>query len=126
MKWAHMGVASRSEAEADRFFVEVLGLTKSGPKMLPASVSDGIFGVAAELAMIYYEGEGLTFEVFVDPARERSNDSIIHACLAVDDRDAFLAHCEIHDVEVIRVPKGDNLLTFIRDYDGNLYEIKAM
>jgi hypothetical protein len=27
-------------------------------------------------------------------------------------------------VEVNRVPKGDRLLTFVKDYDGNLFEIK--
>jgi hypothetical protein len=28
-------------------------------------------------------------------------------------------------VQVIRVPKGDRWLTFIQDFDGNLFEIKA-
>ena len=52
------------------------------------------------------------------------NNPIIHACLKVEDRDAFLARCEALAIEVIRVPKGEALLTFIRDDDGNLYEIK--
>jgi len=125
MQWAHMGLACRSEANADRFFVAVLGLTKSTPKTLAAQVSKGCFGVAADLEMIYYTGEGVQFEVFIDPNRESSNDPLIHACLTVEDRETFLARCEAEDVEVRRVPKGEALLTFIRDYDGNLYEIKA-
>ena len=124
MQWVHMGVASRSEANADRFFVTVLGLTKSGPKTLAVPVSKGCFGVAADLPMIYYDGDGIQFEVFIDPNRKDSNDPIVHACLAVEDRDAFVAHCEAHDIEVRRVPKGERTLIFIRDYDGNLYEIK--
>ena len=67
----------------------------------------------------------LQFEVFIDPNREPSNDPIVHACLMIEDRDAFLARCEDHDLEIIRVPKGTSVLTFIRDYDGNLYEIKS-
>lgn len=124
MNWVHMGMACRSEENADRFFVSVLGLTKAEPKTLPAQVSDGLFGVAANLPMLNYNGEGMQFEVFIDPGREPSNDPIIHACLAVEDRDAFLAHCEAHGIEVNRVPKGAHLLTFLRDYDGNLYEIQ--
>ena len=119
-----MGLSCRSEAYADRFFVDVLGLTKSVPKTLPAPVSEGCFGVAADLPMITYDGDGLHFEVFIAPNREQPNNSIVHACLAVEDRDAFVAHCEAHDIEVRRVPKGESTLIFIRDYDGNLYEIK--
>ena len=125
MNWAHMGLACRSEADADRFFVSVLGLTKSEPKTLPRQVAEGLFGLAADLVMVNYTGERLQFEVFIDPQREVSNDPIIHACLVVEDRDGFLERCRAHEVEVIRVPKGEVLLLFIRDYDGNLYEIKA-
>ena len=46
-------------------------------------------------------------------------------CRMIEDCDGFLARCEGHDVEIIRVPKGTSVLTFIRDYDGNLYEIKS-
>ena len=119
-----MGLACRSKANADRFFMTVLGLTKSGPKALPCEVSQGLFGVAADLEMINYTGDGLHFEVFIHPDREPPNDTIIHACLAVEDRDAFLSHCEAHGLTVLRVPKGERLLTFVRDYDANLYEIQ--
>ncbi|MDD5708033.1 MAG: hypothetical protein PHR35_19110 [Kiritimatiellae bacterium] len=125
MNWVHMGLACRSVANADRFFVGVLGLTKSEPKNLPRPVSEALFGVGADLAMIYYTGEGLQFEVFVDPNRKTSNDGIVHACLAVKDREAFLRRCEEHAFKVMRVPKGEALLTFVHDDDGNLYEIKS-
>ena len=125
MEWLHMGLACRSEANADRFFVGVLELTKATPKTLSHEVVKGLFGIDVDLGMINYTGDGLQFEVFIDPNRERSNDSIIHACLMVADRDTFLARCESHGVEIIRVPKGEALLTFVRDDDGNLYEIKA-
>jgi hypothetical protein len=28
------------------------------------------------------------------------------------------------EVEISQIPKGDKTLTFIKDYDGNLFEIK--
>ncbi len=124
MNWSHMGLACSTEKNADRFFVMVLGLEKSEPKALPCSVSEGLFGLCADLSMIYYSGDGLQFEVFIVPERPRSNDSIIHACIEVADRAVLLERCEAHDVEVLRVRKGDSLLTFVRDYDGNLFEIK--
>ena len=35
-----------------------------------------------------------------------------------------MKRCKAADVAVNRVPKGDRLLTFVKDYDGNLFEIK--
>jgi hypothetical protein len=35
-----------------------------------------------------------------------------------------LRKCEKVQVEIIRVPKGESLITFIKDADGNLFEIK--
>jgi hypothetical protein len=36
----------------------------------------------------------------------------------------FRKKCRDLDVEISQIPKGDRPLTFIRDYDGNLFEIK--
>ena len=125
MGWVHMGMVFRAEAEADGFFCSLLGLEKTEPKTLPAEVSKGIFGVDQDLPMIYYNGLDLQFEVFIDPHYQPSNDRIVHACISVPDIDAFLAKCENADVEIIRVPKGDRVLVFIRDAAGHLYEIKS-
>jgi hypothetical protein len=38
----------------------------------------------------------------------------------------FVNRCEAMQVEVNRVPKGDRLLTFVKDYDGNRFEVKEM
>ncbi len=124
MNWVHMGLACGSVENSDRFFVEALGLSKSAVKVLPASVSQGLFGILSDLSMVYYSGDRVQFEVFIVPGRVRSNDSVVHGCLAVENRETLLERCAVLDVEVLRVPKGDALLTFIRDYDGNLFEIK--
>jgi hypothetical protein len=29
------------------------------------------------------------------------------------------------EVKILQIPRGATFLTFIRDYDGNLFEIKA-
>ena len=49
---------------------------------------------------------------------------IDHVCLAVDKLEAFLEKCRNMGVEIARVPKGDAVITFIKDYDGNLFELK--
>ena len=45
-------------------------------------------------------------------------------CLEVADLESFLEKCRSLKVDVARIPKGDKILTFIRDFDGNLFELK--
>ena len=52
-------------------------------------------------------------------------NKIDHICLEVDDLDSFLKKCRSMDINVSRIPKGDATITFIRDDDGNLFEIKG-
>ncbi|CAB1080301.1 hypothetical protein D1AOALGA4SA_7985 [Olavius algarvensis Delta 1 endosymbiont] len=65
------------------------------------------------------------FEIFVTDQCNPSPRPIEHLCLAVDDLPGFIEKCRSMQVEVARIPKGDKTLTFIKDFDGNLFEIKS-
>lgn len=54
----------------------------------------------------------------------RVKKRIEHVCLEIDDHDAFMKRCQTFEVKIIQVPKEDKILTFILDYDNNLFEIK--
>jgi catechol 2,3-dioxygenase-like lactoylglutathione lyase family enzyme len=121
----HVAVTSSSEKNADRFYINLLGLEKSGPKILPPSLSMAIFKVNSELLMINYLGESVHFEVFITGRVADRKRQIEHVCLKVDDLQSFVKKCDEQGIEISRIPKGDRILTFIRDYDGNLFEIKS-
>jgi len=42
----------------------------------------------------------------------------------VEDREAFLAACRSVGLAVNIVPRTESKLCFVRDFDGNLFEIK--
>ena len=44
--------------------------------------------------------------------------------IEVENRDEFVKKCQSNGISVKRIPKGDSLLTFVEDYDGNLFEVK--
>ena len=44
--------------------------------------------------------------------------------LDVNNMEAFLKKCEAMKVEIIKVTKGESVVIFIKDYDGNFFEIK--
>ena len=120
----HVALTCGSEKKSDRFYKDLLGLEKSEPKTLARSLSKAIFNVDAELLMINYRGEQVHFEIFITGQSVKSHKQIGHVCLEIDDLKAFLNKCRHLEIEVIHVPKGNRILTFVQDNDGNLFEIK--
>jgi len=124
MNLRHVAIPCSSEKNSDRFFKNLFGLEKSMPKTLPSSLSRAIFNVDGELQIINYMGEDIHFEIFIAGDSERRVNPIAHVCIEIDDLETFLTKCAELDVNVSQIPKGNRTLTFIRDYDGNLFEIK--
>ena len=120
----HVALTCSSEKNSDRFFKNLFGLEKSEPKILQRPLSKAIFNVDADLMMINYRDEQVHFEIFITGQSVNRIEQIGHVCLEVEDLNAFLNECHHLEIEVTPVPKGDRTLTFIRDYDGNLFEIK--
>lgn len=121
----HVALTSSSEKNADTFYADLLGLTKSEPKALPLDLSKAIFNLDRELVMINYQDEQVHFEIFITASRGETIPKIEHTCLEVDNLEVFLEKCRSLNLDIARIPKGDKTLTFIKDIDGNLFEIKG-
>lgn len=120
----HMALTCSSEEKSDKFYKNLLGLRKLEPKTLSHTLSQAIFNVDSELKVINYMDEYVHFEIFITFPYNSNISQIGHVCLEVKNLEVFLGKCRSMDVEIIQVPKGDALITFVRDYDGNLFEIK--
>ena len=121
----HTGLVNRSEEHADHFYRDLLGLEKAVPWTLSPDLSRAIFGTEAELTIINYTGDGMHFEIFIDAGHPVSTGGIAHTCVEVASHRNFLDTCRKLGVTVNQVPKGDRVLIFVRDFDGNLFEIKT-
>ena len=119
----HAGLTCSTEDNADKFYRDLLGLNKSEPKKLPSDLSKAIFNLEAELQMINYMDEHVHFEIFVTNQPSAAQRPIEHLCLEVDDLTGFIEKCRRMQVAVALIPKGDKTLTFIKDFDGNLFEV---
>ena len=78
---------------ADRFFSGLLGLEAGKPAVLPAKLCSTLFGANREMQAIKYSGEGMLFEVFIDPDGRVAGDNVTHVCLETEDRDGFIGRC---------------------------------
>jgi catechol 2,3-dioxygenase-like lactoylglutathione lyase family enzyme len=124
MQLIHIALVSSTEEKADRFYRDVLGLKKVNEKTIPAALSNQLFKVNSELKIVNYANDNVHFEIFISDTQRMHTDRIDHVCLAVDNLEAFLETCRKMGVEIVRIPKGDAIITFIKDYDGDLFEIK--
>jgi catechol 2,3-dioxygenase-like lactoylglutathione lyase family enzyme len=124
MRISHVALASSSEEKADRFYQDILGLKKTRTVTLPASIMKSIFGLDEECRKADYENGEIRFEIFFTGQKGPRTIRPDHVCLDVNNLEAFLKKCEAMNVEIIRVAKGESIVIFIKDYDGNFFEIK--
>lgn len=120
----HVALVCSSEENSDRFYQEVLGLKKMQSKVVPADLCEKIFNLKHSYPLINYANEHLKFEIFISEQKDIEVKRISHVCLDIEDMETFLAKCAEVNVEILRIPKGESLYIFVKDYDGNLFEIK--
>ena len=109
------------------FYGQLLGLERTEPKTLPREIAQALFGVETDLTMVYYQDENSQFELFIHADLKSFNGArgnVSHDCIQVEDKDGFVVECERSGCEVLQVPKGEKVLTFVKDLDGNLFEVK--
>ena len=121
----HVALVCSSEEKSDKFYEGLLGLKKARSKIIPSTLSKQIFNLDSELKIIDYAVDGIHFEVFINNQKVVDEKKVEHVCLEVDNLEAFLNKCNDVGVKILQIPKEGGFLTFISDYDGNLYEIKT-
>ena len=121
----HSGLVCKDEKNADKFYRDLLGLTKSEPKILQKDLSQKIFDIHSELKMINYTSDDVHFEIFIYNQEKNKTGIIEHICLEMDEREKFLSKCESMGIKVNKIQKEQKTLIFIWDFDYHLYEIKG-
>ena len=120
----HVALVCSSEQNCDKFYGDLLELEKIGSKSIPSALSRQIFGLDSELKIINYAYDNIHFEIFISSQKRLDLKKIEHVCLEVEDLNKYLEKCITMCVEILQIPKGKSYLIFVKDYDGNLFEIK--
>ncbi len=126
MRLHHVALVCSTRENADRFYEELVGLEKIKVSALSKELAEQIFDISLECEMITYGNENFSIEVFVGERVPGKTSGVGHFCLQTKDREDFLAKCDSAGLTVKRVPKGDSVVTFVKDFDGNLIEIKGL
>jgi len=124
MKILHVAMPCRRVENADLFYGRLLGLIRGEPHSVPRELTFTLFGLDQNLTVINYTSDDMQFEVFVGAFPPQA-PQVNHVCLKVADLEAFLTTCREIGAQVIRAPNDDKVVIFIRDLDGNAFEVKA-
>ncbi|MFC1523674.1 VOC family protein [Thermodesulfobacteriota bacterium] len=125
MKLIHATAVCSSMTNADRFYREILGLVAVKNFTIEQELTNRLFAENHPCRIILYENDRCAIEVFIPETAPPPRSPYAHLCLDVGDRAAFLTRCREAGIAINQVPKGENTLIFITDYDGNQFEIKG-
>ena len=120
----HIALFCSSEEESDSFYCRLLGLKKVNSRLLPSTLAEEIFGIRDELQLINYKNDDISIEVFIGNDKYSDASKIGHVCVEVDDREAFIKEYEAMNLTINKILRDESFLLFIKDFDGNLFEIK--
>lgn len=118
----HVGLQYKNRKHAEIFFEGILGLKLKKSFNLSKDLSKNIFGFSENILVDVYENNETCFEVFITD--KKSKHRYEHICIGINSKNKFINNCKKYGIDPIFVKKGIKTLLFIKDFSGNLYEIK--
>lgn len=118
----HVALQYSDRKQAEIFFTKILELPLKKTFTVSKELSNAIFGIKEEVIVDVYANDNSYFEIFI--TKTQTKYSYEHTCIEINNKEEFIERCKKYDIEPIFVKKGDKTLLFIKDYAGNLFEIK--
>mgnify|MGYP002725699728 CR=1 FL=1 len=123
MQLNHVGIINKSEEQALKYYVDFLGLKKTKESFLAPELSEQLFSVSEELKVLVVENEGIKIEVFISDFQPE-NPNFTHFAITVDSISQLVEKAKQHNAEVIIGKHKDKTVYFLKDFSGNIIEVK--
>ena len=124
MKLAHIALSVSDYKEIEKFYTNVLGMKQIKNFVLRKNLASNIFGINEEIIVFLLQRDKVVFEIFITTVyRKQAFD---HVCISIKNREKFINKVLLNGYKVIRIEREIFDLIFIKDKDGNIFEIKEM
>lgn len=120
----HVGIINTSEEEALRFYRDFLGLEKTREFPVSPELAAQLFSFSREIKVLVFEKEEVKFEVFIHPDFRKPHPDFSHTCCMLDNLTEVIEKAPKAGVKLITGEHGEKTVYFIKDFSGNLIEIK--
>jgi catechol 2,3-dioxygenase-like lactoylglutathione lyase family enzyme len=118
----HVAINYKDKEKADIFFTKVLDLKLQKSFSLTHELSKQIFDTFEQVDVFVYGDNFTIFEVFI--TQKIVKHAFEHVCIKVNDKKEFIEKCKNYGLEPYQINKDEKQLLFVKDFSGNLYEIK--
>jgi catechol 2,3-dioxygenase-like lactoylglutathione lyase family enzyme len=123
MKFLHVAVQMKKIENAVFFFEEIFHLERERTYILKENLAEEIFGIKENYNVILYKLNGGFIEVFI--GKKNPCISLNHIALSIPNREEVINTAKKFGLWVYeKERRNKNKLVFIKDPDGNLYELK--
>jgi methylmalonyl-CoA/ethylmalonyl-CoA epimerase len=120
----HAGVINTSREDALRFYRDFLGLDLTREVSVSQELSEQLFTVSRDIPMMVFEKDGIKIEVFIYPECKQPYPDIKHIGLSLENFSEIIKKASGSGVELVIGKTKDKAVYFIKDFSGNLIEIK--
>ena len=127
----HFGLFTSRPKELQAFYEKKLGFKFEERKELPAGLMKRIFGIHSVCELVKLSYEEFLLEIFspADMVLEKRNiyaDGYNHWGMRVEDLEEFIRQVEKKGVNILKIGNKGSLIFFIKDPDGNLFEVQSI
>ncbi len=123
MELNHVGITNKTEKQALQFYQDFLGLEKTREILLPPELSGQLFSLFQEIKVLVFEKPGIKIEVFISDF-QHANPNLTHFGLMLDNFSEVTEKAQRSHVDLIIGKHKDKIVYFLKDFSGNLIEIK--
>jgi hypothetical protein len=118
----HVALQYSDRKQAEIFFTKILEMQLQKSFTISKELSNDIFGISDEMLVDVYINEHACFEIFITD--KQTDYSFEHTCVQINNKEEFIKRCIKYGIEPVFIKKGERTLLFIKDFAGNLFEIK--
>ncbi len=120
----HIGIFNKSKEEAVRFYRDFLEFEITKESVVPGDLTRQLFSVSKDTRMLVFGKNGIKIEVFICPECRQPSPDFNHMGLLLDNFQELVDKAGKAGVEVIIGRTSEKTVYFIKDFSGNLIEIK--
>jgi len=124
VKLEHIALSVSDHKEIEKFYTNVLGIEQIKNFILRKELAANIFGINEEITVFLLQKDKVVFEIFI--TTEYRKQTFDHICISVKNREKFISKALLGGYKVTRIERELFDLIFVKDKDGNIFEIKEM
>ena len=122
----HVSLCNRSPEQAESFFSGILGLSRLYEFEITGDIARRLFGISRTYRVLVYGNRDMKIEVFICENGQLPAPAPLHICLELPDPEKTVRLAQAAGLDTIILQRQDHRTLFIRDFNGNLFELKSL